>query len=180
MMSWKLRFLMYAFAATLVWGWTSFAGSPQTGPARSNANEIITVRAVSGSLGAGETAAAVSTRSYAEATLQLALSTLTLPGADDELDVFFQTTYDGTTWCDLEMKHFANADDGTTPTLIFVFGPVDVLATDKGVACGDAALGDDVKLKLNIGSALRIQTVDTDPTGDDIAFNYSVIGFFRR
>lgn len=55
----------------------------------------VTLRAASGSLTAGETTSGVSTAGFTRAVVVVDITTATLPDADDEVDVYLQTTYDG-------------------------------------------------------------------------------------
>lgn len=55
------------------------------------------------------------------AIIFLDVTTLTLADADDEVDFYIQTTYDGaTTWTDLQNFHFSNSDNGSTANKVAV------------------------------------------------------------
>lgn len=62
------------------------------------------------------------------------ITTLTLADADDEVDFYIQTTYDGaTTWTDLQNFHFSNSDNGSTASKVAVItsdldGPGEMLS----------------------------------------------------
>lgn len=140
---------------------------------------VITFRAASGSLTAGESAAAVTGLEGVNfCSILLDVTTLTTADGDDEVDFYFQTSYDGgTTWSDMENIHYANADTGTTPTTVHRFGLLDVLAADVGATSTDGTLGDDSKLKMSIGDRVRIKTTVTGATAPTYA--YSAIGVCR-
>lgn len=58
------------------------------------------------------------------AMIFLDITTLTLADADDEVDFYIQTTYDGeTTWVDLQNIHFSNSDNGSTAAIVAVITP---------------------------------------------------------
>ncbi|NIO42633.1 MAG: hypothetical protein GTO41_22295, partial [Burkholderiales bacterium] len=103
---------------------------------------------------------------------------LTLPDGDDEVDFYFQTTYDGSTWTDLENVHFDNADNGTTPTKIVRLGPWAPISTaDKATDNTDGAIADDTKRAWPIGSQIRIKTTVTGASAPTYA--YSAIVWLR-
>lgn len=133
------------------------------------------LRSASGDLTAADTGNEVEVRSQV-ATVFLNVSKLTLPDADDEVDFYVQTTYDGgTTWSDLENVHFAQADNGTTPKKILAFGLRDVLAADTAAAHTDAALADGTKLKLPLGTEIRIKTKVAGATPPTYAYSADVV-----
>jgi len=93
-------------------------GATQLGPS----GPVFTIRTASGSLTAGEITTAIGgMETIGNLQVQVKLTTLTLADADDELDIYIQSTYNAndTTpdWCDLRNFHFSNAagDNGATP-----------------------------------------------------------------
>lgn len=74
------------------------------------------LRLPSGALVAGETTTPVTNLAkFSSAEINLNITTLTLPDADDEVDFFIQVSYDGGgNWTDVQNVHFTNADDGAT------------------------------------------------------------------
>lgn len=74
-----------------------------------------TLRVASGALTAAETSFEMDTHGAKYAEVKLDITTLTLADADDEVDFYVQTTYDGgTTWVDCQNFHFSNSDNGAT------------------------------------------------------------------
>ena len=102
---------------------------------QAEAQEVYILRAASGDLTAGETVSAVDTK-FLTTTIVLDVTKITTPDADDEVDFYFQTTYDGgTTWTDLQNFHFDTDDDGNTATKVAVIttdidGPGDMRIVD--------------------------------------------------
>ena len=80
------------------------------------------------------------------ATIFLNVSTITTPDADDEVDFYIQTTYDGgTSWTDVENVHFATADDGNTATRIIVIdGAKDGPGTIQSITGTNPAAGSEI------------------------------------
>ncbi len=69
----------------------------------------------SGALSAATTTSSEVATGKSAASIFLDFTTLALADADDEIDCFIQTMYDGaTTWTDLQNFHFDNGDNGTT------------------------------------------------------------------
>ncbi len=135
-----------------------------------------TLRSASGDLTAAETTDAVSVQGI-NAAVYLNVTKLTTPDADDEVDFYIQTTYDGTNYVDLENVHYATADNGTTPTSVLIFGPPNVLAASTAAAATDGALGDDTKALMPLGSAMRIKTAVAGATAPTYAYNATVYFF---
>lgn len=136
---------------------------------------VFTLRAASGDLTAGETTTAVPIIGT-NAGVFLNVTKLTTADADDEVDFYIQTTYDGTNWFDLSCIHFATGDTGTTPKYVMVFGPPSVLASSVGVLATDGTLTDDTKALLPLGTHIRIKTKVTGATAPTYA--YTCVGYF--
>lgn len=133
------------------------------------------LRSASGDLTAAETGNEVDVRSQV-ATVFLDVTKLTTADGDDEVDFYVQTTYDGgTTWSDLENVHFDQADNGATPTKILAFGLRDILAADTAAAHTDGTLADDSKLKLPLGTKIRIKTKVAGATAPTYAYSAAVV-----
>jgi len=138
------------------------------------------VQAATGDLSANATSTPISCRQYHTATIHLDITTLTMDDTGDEVDFYFQTTYDDVKWVDLENVHYANDADGTTPELVLMFGVQEVLAGDNApITPTDGGLADDTKVKLPLGLRFRIKVVIVDATGSDITYAYVATGVFR-
>lgn len=131
----------------------------------------------SGALSVASISAAVVTRGE-RAAIFFNATTLTLPDVDDEIDFYFQTTYDGgVNWCDVENIHFANADDGTTAKRVVRFGSEPSYATtDTAVVCTDGTLADNTRVKLPLGDEVRVKVAITGATAP--TFAYAAMGVF--
>jgi hypothetical protein len=136
---------------------------------------VFVLRAASGDLTAAETTTAVAMIGI-NAGIYMNVMKLTTPDADDEVDFYIQTTYDGTNWFDLSCLHFATADNGNTPKHIFVFGPPSVLASSVSVLATDGTLTDNTKVLAPLGTHIRIKTKVTGATAPTYA--YSCTGYF--
>ncbi len=113
---------------------------------------------------------------YNNAIISAIFATLTLPDGDDVIDVYLQTSYDGgTTWVDIENLHFATADDGNTPTHIFMIGPP-VIGTTVARVPLDAAITDDTKVDIPLGDRVRFKTVVAGATAP--TYNFTAVGKF--
>lgn len=93
-------------------------------PFHSGAGSVgqVVLRVASGPLVVGEIVAPLANLlPFSRAVIFLDITTLTLPDADDEVDFYIQTSYDGgVAWSDVENVHFTTADDGNTATRIIV------------------------------------------------------------
>lgn len=135
----------------------------------------MTLQAASGDLTAAFTSTPkMLSGAHTEALIVLKATTLTLADADDEVDFYIQTTYDGaTTWNDLANVHFANADDGSTPTkLIRILGHGQAF-TNKALT--DGTLADNTVSNLPLGDQLRIKCAVTGATAPTYAFNATAL-----
>ena len=138
-----------------------------------------TLRAASGSLSAAETTTAViGLHVFSEAVVYLNITTATLADADDEVDFYLQTTYDGgTTWTDLSCIHLANGDNGSPQKSVILVG-----RAANGIAQAedttDGTLADDTNVDYPIGTQLRIKTKITGATAPTYA--YTATAFFRE
>ena len=125
--------------------------SPESAHAQSH---LQTLRTASGALTAADTSDAVDSigpdvvrgEIYTRATVTLLVTTLTLPDADDEVDFYLQTTYDGgTNWVDVENIHFDNSDNGATAKrVITIDGAFDGPGSIKSIAGTDPSAGNEI------------------------------------
>jgi len=142
-------------------------------------NAVLELRAASGALTANETSTPVSTGGYKEAVIRIEPTITT--DADDEVDFFLQTTYDGTNWVDILNIHFGVGIAGTTYKKLLIIGASvnpaeDTTASKEPIDETDGALADDGETKLPIGMWMRWKVVITgDPT-----YAYASKGHFRR
>lgn len=143
------------------------------------AGQVREVQEATGDLSASATSTPISCHQYNTATIYLNITTLTMDDTADEMDFYFQTTYDNTNYVDMENVHFANDADGTTPKRVLTFGMWEALAADTAVTPTDGGLADNTKLKLPLGSKFRIKAVITDATGSAMVFAYVATGVFR-
>ena len=134
----------------------------------------VALRRASGALTAGETTAPLVGIGWANlAVVRIDITTLTTPDGDDEVDFFIQTSYNGgTDWVDVEQIHYANAENGTTPTVLAVIGGPQSSAVARAETA--AALADDTKLDLPLGDRLRIVTAVAGATAPTYAYNAEV------
>ena len=145
-----------------------------------SAGKVLVVQAATGDLVANATTDPTTCRQYDSLVLYLSITKLTMPDTADEVDFYFQTTYDDTNYVDLENVHYANTADGTTPKLVLMFGLREVLAGDSApITPTDGALSDDTKVRLPLGSKFRIKAVLTETTGSDMTYAYVATGVFR-
>lgn len=138
-----------------------------------------TLRAASASaLSAGTTVTSSVFSSHRGVTVFLDINTLTLPDADDEVDFYLQTSYDGgTTWCDLENLHFGNAANGTTAKRVLSVGAAEFGASDTAVTCTDGTLADGTKVKTPMGDRVRIKTAVSGATAP--TYDFTATAAFR-
>jgi hypothetical protein len=137
----------------------------------------MTLRAASGDLTAGETTTAViDLQSFGDVIVFINITTATLADADDEVDFYLQTTYDGTNWVDLANVHLANADNGSPQKTMIAIGaiPAGVAQLDDPT---DGAIADDTNADYPIGSQLRIKTAVTGATAPTYA--YAAVAILR-
>jgi hypothetical protein len=155
-----------------------FAQTDMQGRLVGSATHVYEMQSASGDLTAGTTTGSIWTAPHIDIVIVLDVTKLTLADGDDEVDFYFQTTYDGSNWTDLENIHFDNADNGSTTTRIVRLGPWAPLSTaDKGAANTDGALADDTKLAYPVGWLIRIKTTVTGATAPTYAF--SAVVFLR-
>lgn len=105
--------------------------------------------------------------------VHLNVTVITLPDAGDELDFYFQTTYDGgVNYVDMENVHYGNGDNGNTDEKVLYFdGRAYNIAKHTPT---DAALVDNGKNLIPPGQWLKVN-VDLTESGDgDARYNYSV------
>jgi hypothetical protein len=141
--------------------------------AQPSGTDIVTVRAASGALTAGETTTAISTGGYRQGSLTLDVTTCTTADGDDEVDFYVQISY-GDGWTDAENVHLDNSDNGSTPTYVLVFGIADVASTDTATAFTDGTLADGTKVRIPLGAQLRIKTAVTGATAPTYAYDATI------
>lgn len=130
----------------------------------------ITFQDATGNLTAADTSEPVDIDSYRIVVIYLDITTLTTADGDDEVDFYIQTTYDDDNliWFDVENVHFANADDGTTPTKILIYDSHQSAAVVRDAT--DGTLADDSKLDIPLGIKIRIKTAVTGATAPTYAY----------
>ncbi len=144
------------------------------------AGQMLVVQAATGDLSVTTASTPITCHHYNTATIYLNVTKLTMDDTADEVDFYFQTTYDDAAWVDLENIHFANDVDGTAPKRVLMFGVQEVLAGDSTpVTPTDGTLPDDTKVKLPLGLKCRIKVVVADATGSVVVFAYVATGVFR-
>ena len=128
----------------------------------------ITFQDATGSLTAADTSEPVDIDSYRIVVIYLDITTMTTADGDDEVDFYIQTTYDESTWFDVENVHFANADNGTTPTKILIYDAYQSAAVVRDAT--DGTLADNTKLDIPLGIKIRIKTAVTGATAPTYAY----------
>ena len=130
-----------------------------------------TLQSATGALTAGQTSNEVDGRGSI-ATIYLDVTTLTLADADDEVDFYIQTTYDGTNWTDAQNIHFSNADNGSTAKrIIVVDGALDGPGSVKSIAGTNPAAGSEISETVPANAIWSVQSISallvTDATAAD-------------
>lgn len=153
-----------------------FHGKLQTsGGLAEPTSEAHQLRPASGNLSAGETTTDLIVPPWAKrAMMRLDVTTITTPDADDEVDYYIQTSYNGgTDYADLANVHHSNADNGNTEIKLLTFdrGQSNVGAVDET----DGSLADDSRSDLPLGDRLRIKTAVTGATAPTYAYNAEVL-----
>ena len=158
-----LLFVFYVLVAVLFLG--------------AQAGDIITLRAASGALTAGESATAMAVSGYQKATVLLDVTTITTVDADDEIDFFVQTTYDGgTTWADCENVHFDTGDNGgTAQRIIIVDGEVDGPGTIRSITGTNPAANNEISETVPANAIWKFQGVFASLVTDGNAANRTVL-----
>ena len=133
----------------------------------------VTLRSASGALTAGEESPTLDTTQFKSAIIFLNVTTLTTPDADDEVDFYIRTRYDGVNWVDVENIHFALADNGTTPKMVAGISVVEFAAADVAID-GDARIADNTKRQLPLGAELSIETTVAGATAPTYAYSAEV------
>ena len=144
-----------------------------------HAGVVKTLRAASGALRAGEASTGVRIHHYVQATLVLTITDLVITDTGSQVDFYIQTSFDEeVTWTDMENIHFDNTDS-TTDTIVKIirFGVVAHATGDTAFDNTDGTLTDDTKVKIGLGTHIRVKVVADLPTGD--FYDYSCVGFFR-
>ena len=114
--------------------------------------------------------ASLTSAGYA-AIVYLDVTTLTLPDADDEVDFYIQTTYDGgASWTDVQNVHFTDADDGTTAEMILIVdGTKDGPGTIQPTRGTNPAVGAEISETVPANTIWRLLSLEaaltTDGTG---------------
>ncbi len=141
------------------------------------ASATFTLRAASGPLTGADTPIPLIECAWCvDVVIVLDVTTITTPDGDDEIDFYFQTTYDGgTTWTDLENVHFATADNGTPAKRIVRLGPPGPISSaDKAADNTDGTLADDTKNAYPLGAFIRAKTAVTGATAPTYAYSAKV------
>ena len=133
------------------------------------------LQSASGALTAATTTTAVNTV-FGTAVIFLDVTTITTADADDEVDFYFQTTYDGgTTWTDVENIHFATADNGNTATRVIVIdGAKDGPGANLSIAGSDPAAGAEISETVPANTIWSIRSVSAALVTDGTAANRRV------
>ena len=134
---------------------------------------VLTLRAASGDLVAGEESPVLNVGQFKTAIIFLDVTKLTLPDADDEVDFYIRTRYDGVTWVDVENIHFTIADNGNTPKMVAGISVVTFSASDVAID-GDARIADNTKRQLPLGEELSIETTVAGATAPTYAYTATV------
>ena len=144
---------------------------------RIGVSRLKTLRAASGDLTAGETTASINdTSGFEQAVVFLDVTTLTLADADDEVDFYFQTTYDnGANWTDVENIHFTTADDGSTAErIIKMDGAKDGPGSNQSITGTDPAAGTEVSETVPANTIWSIRNIAATLVTDSNAANRRV------
>lgn len=126
------------------------------------------IRAVGeGSLSADDTSSRVQSKGPT-AVILLNVTTLTLADADDEVDFYIQTTYDGgLNWTDVQNVHFKNADDGTTRKIpISIDGAKDGPGSDLSIAGTDPAANAEISETVPANTIWRVKSISASLVTD--------------
>ena len=134
---------------------------------------VAVMRSASGNLVSAETTTPVPVDGYESAVVRLDITTLTI-GASEEVDFYFQTTYNNADWVDVFNVHYAQADTGNTPKTLYsvgapVLGTVIVITP---VVETDGTLTDDLLNLLPLGVSVRWKTLLTN--GGIYAYNSEI------
>lgn len=141
-----------------------------------------TLRAASGTLTSGETTASVGIPSgMNEVVVTLDVTVITTVDADDEVDFFFQTTFDdGVTWFDIANVHFTTSDNGATAKRIIRFKPAGAATIVTPAQIGGTRISDNTILNtMSVGDQMRIDLVFTNPGGTAPAAAYNAVLYAR-
>lgn len=132
----------------------------------------ITLRSASGDLTAGETTTAITgLESYRGGIVRLDVTKTTTADADDEVDYYIQTSYNGgTDWADIENVHYGNGDNGTTEILLLTIGQLND-SPGTPVTETDGSLADGTQNDIPLGDRIRIKTAVTGDTAPTYAYN---------
>ena len=129
-------------------------------------DNVWTLRGASGDLTAADTPAALKAR-LISATVTIDVTKLTLADADDEVDFYVQTTYDGTNWVDCQNFHFDNADNGATALRSAVIdGMTDGPGTTKSIAGTNPAAGNEITEAVPANAVWQIDGLYASLTTD--------------
>ncbi|MCP4878315.1 MAG: hypothetical protein GY896_22915 [Gammaproteobacteria bacterium] len=134
---------------------------------------VVTLRAASGDLTAGEESPTLDTSQFKSAIIFFDFTKLTLPDADDEVDFYIRARYDGVTWVDVENIHFALADNGTTPKKVAGISVVEFAAADVAIDA-EARIADNTKRQLPLGAELSIETAVAGASAPTYAYSATV------
>lgn len=139
---------------------------------------VQTVRSASGALTAADTSDALDVTGYAgliftKAVITLDVTTLTLADADDEVDFYIQTTYDGgTNWVDTENIHFDSSDNGATAKRVIVIdGALDGPGSIKSIVGTDPAAGNEISETVPANAMWILQSIKASLATDAAVVN---------
>lgn len=119
------------------------------------------LRAASGALTAGETSFETTCAGSSYALVYLDITTLTLADADDEVDFYVQTTYDGgVTWVDCQNFHFSNADNGAAVKRAAVInGDLTGTGTIKSISGTNPVAGNEILETVPANAIWKVQSI---------------------
>jgi hypothetical protein len=128
------------------------------------------LRAASGALTDADTSTAVETK-LSTAAITLDVTTLTLADADDEVDFYIQTTYDGgTNWVDCENIHFSNADNGSTAKRVIIIDEaLDGPGSIKSITGTDPAAGVEISETVPANAIWSVESISASLVTDAAA-----------
>jgi len=128
----------------------------------------IVLRAPSGNLTAGEDGPTVKCKDFVAAVIDLRVTALVMPDADDEVDFYIQTNLNGQ-WVDVANIHFAFADEPiATANRLIGIGPK--AAGVAVITLTDGGIADNTSQDVPLGAAVRIKTAVTGATPPTYAY----------
>ena len=131
-------------------------------------------------LGSASGAPVISTR-FKKAVIQVVSTDQNLPNGANQIDVYFQTTYDeGTNWVDIEAIQYLDASAATgfndNETAKYIVTIQDKMSAESSVNMTDAGLSSPGRNDLPLGDGLRVKVVFANTTGSpSITFGIEVL-----